>query len=120
MSTEPKIEITDEIVRAFEDAAWDDPVEFGGVEMANNRAGLAAVIAIIERDHRVLQKRFPITCHNCGSASSDPWMLRVDICCRFDRIQPFAGSSRLTSAPMTARQAHTEETPDGDMPHLPA
>lgn len=38
------------MIQAFEDAAWKAPVEFGGMEMSDNRAGLVAVLAIVERD----------------------------------------------------------------------
>ena len=50
------IEPTDEMERAYDDAAWENPVELGGLEMANVRAGLAAVLAIVERPdpHRYL------------------------------------------------------------------
>lgn len=43
------IEPTDEMERAYDDAAWENPVELGGLEMANVRDGLAAVLAIVER-----------------------------------------------------------------------
>lgn len=46
------IEPTEEMERAYDDAAWENPVELGGLEMANIRAGLAAVLAIVERDRR--------------------------------------------------------------------
>lgn len=45
------MDVTDEMIKAFADAAWEKPVEFGGLEMADNRAGLAAVLALVERDH---------------------------------------------------------------------
>jgi len=45
------IEPTDEMLRAFDDAAWSDPIDIAGEASANDRAGLAAVLAIVERDY---------------------------------------------------------------------
>jgi hypothetical protein len=41
------IEPTPEMEQAYDDAAWEHPVELGGLEMANVREGLAAVLAIV-------------------------------------------------------------------------
>lgn len=44
------IKPTEEMEQAYENAAWESPSEIGGLEMPNIRAGLAAVLAIVERD----------------------------------------------------------------------
>lgn len=47
------IEVTDEMVQAYDDAAWNVPIESLGMAFANVPAGLDAVFAIIEREHEV-------------------------------------------------------------------
>lgn len=42
------IEITNEIVRVYEAAAWKTPDEVGGLELANIHEGLAAVLDMPE------------------------------------------------------------------------
>lgn len=50
------IEPSDEMVRAFMRAAADTPVQVAGRELLNARAGVAAVLAVVERD-RCLKPR---------------------------------------------------------------
>lgn len=50
------IETTDEMVQAYDEAAWKNPVEFGGVEMANVHEGLTAVLALVERDYALVDR----------------------------------------------------------------
>lgn len=47
------IEPTDEMVTAFMRAAHAEPVYIAGQEVPNVRAGLAAVLAVIEREYVV-------------------------------------------------------------------
>jgi hypothetical protein len=70
------IEVTHEMVTAFMQAAQATPVQVAGRELLNARAGLAAVLALAERDYQVT-KRHPITdpfgpivdpCVGCGCA----------------------------------------------------
>jgi hypothetical protein len=49
------IEPTDEMIEAYQEASWDKPVGSHGAEFPNVRDGLAAVLAIVERDYDVLQ-----------------------------------------------------------------
>jgi hypothetical protein len=47
------IEVTDEMVTAFMRAASDTPVQAAGRDLLNARAGLAAALAIVERDYNL-------------------------------------------------------------------
>lgn len=47
------IKVTDEMIEAYDDAAWENPGELGGVSCADIRSGLAAVLAIVEGDYRL-------------------------------------------------------------------
>lgn len=54
------IEPTDEMVTAFMRAAAETPVQVAGRELLNARAGLAAALAIVERDYDVSPKLPPV------------------------------------------------------------
>jgi hypothetical protein len=52
------IEPTDEMVRAFDLAAWEGPVEQDAdPTVADIGAGLAAVLAIVERDYELVARK---------------------------------------------------------------
>lgn len=56
------IELTDEMVSAFMRAAHGEPVYIAGREVPNARAGLAAVLAIVERGLRVPDAYVHVEC----------------------------------------------------------
>jgi hypothetical protein len=47
------IEVTHEMVTTFMQAAQATPVQVAGRELLNTRTGLAAVLALVERDYRI-------------------------------------------------------------------
>jgi hypothetical protein len=52
------IEPTDEMIDAYDDAAREHPVGLGELRVPNVREGLAAVLAIVERDYRLAPRRY--------------------------------------------------------------
>jgi hypothetical protein len=72
------IEPTDEMLDAYDDAAREHPVGLGELRVPNVREGLAAVLAIVERDYRIEPRPPwdpPWHCTKCGSrlqACADP------------------------------------------------
>lgn len=65
------IEPTDEMVTAFMRAAAETPVQVAGRELLNARAGLAAVLAIVARDH-CLERRGHVF-HPLAKDQSPKW-----------------------------------------------
>jgi hypothetical protein len=59
------IPVTAELVAAYDDAAWENPVRIFGADVPNVRAGLAAVLAIVARDH-LRPAPGPDRCSACG------------------------------------------------------
>jgi hypothetical protein len=47
------LEPTDEMVEAYNEASWNNPQASHGAEFPNVSEGLAAVLAIVERDNQV-------------------------------------------------------------------
>lgn len=98
------MKVTDEMIAAFEDAAWEKPIKFGGIEMGDNSAGIAAVLAIIERDH-LIKEVVHLVRPNQGTTA----------CCgrtpfELSRNDRFTADLQATSCPLRVAVAE-QETP---------
>lgn len=74
------MEPTDEMIRAYADASWEKPVWTHGAEFPNVRDGLAAVLAIVERDRKAEAERDWDALEQCPSPDPDgTWMCEGEL-----------------------------------------
>lgn len=68
------IEPTEEMVEAFTDGSWEKPV-WMGADFPNVRDGLAAVLAVVERDYALVDRKSA----DRPQCDSQRWGMRCDL-----------------------------------------